>query len=133
MMGTDTDYPKGGRYVPVHRGPMCVVINPRCDPEDYAKVTRTVITMMREHELKRKEEKQAREDKAKQIIAPIERNGEVIAEPPKGSNYHRVYDEVKQRLKHRNPDGTIGWTKEVETKGDAAAPPPLKESNIHVS
>jgi hypothetical protein len=117
VMGTDEDYPSEGRYVPVHRGLVCVVIPPAAEPNQYSEATRVVIRMMLEHQEKWRAELQKNAEKSRlSTEVPVEdENGNVIFQPGQHSKYWRIRDRVIEKLRKFNPTGTVGYTKSLDS------------------
>ena len=110
-MGTDTDYPSEGRYLPVSRGAHCVGVPRSTSPEDLQEVAQMMVHMMREHRQTFEAELEASRDKARMNNIPItDQYGRPIKDPDKGSRYHRIVDRVKEKMRRFNPTGTIGYT-----------------------
>jgi len=124
QMGTDEDYPKNGRYVPVHRGPHCMVLPPTTDPKEYVRLTQYVVKRMREHAETWREEILKSKQKAERLLIPItDSKGNVLRDADPTSNYHKWRDRIKDKLRRFDPAGTVGYTKEIADGGcnDGAA------------
>lgn len=116
-MGTDEDYPSNGRYLPVHRGPMCVAMPRETPPELYEELSRRVVHLMRDHAQSWRDQIDKDIEHARELQAPVEDSrGNVIAEPPKHARYWRIKDRLKEKMKHYNPSGTVGYTGALEQK-----------------
>ena len=114
MMGTDEDYPAGGRYVPVHRGLACMVIPPKAQPSEYEPATRLVISQIKQHVAEWRGDMARAVAKSRRLDLPIEdEKGNVVREPDKDSPFWQYVDAAKEKMLKFNPDGMVGYTKEI--------------------
>lgn len=115
-MDTDEDYPKEGRYLPVHNGPQCVVIPTNAEPRDFLPATRAIVATMRKHVATFREQLAAQQEKDRALQIPIEdANGNVIREPAANSKYNRVLDRLNEYSTNSNLQ--VGYTPQLqETK-----------------
>lgn len=119
-MGTDEDYPANGRYIPVHRGAMCVVIPRSAVPADYPRVAGVMVKMMKEHAEKWRGQLNEQFEKARRLQFPLEdAKGNVIREPDKDTAYWRVKERVADKMRTFG-DATVGYSKSLE-KGEENA------------
>ncbi len=115
MMGTDEDYPANGRYLPVHRGQACMVIPPNASAEDYVDGARLMVGMMREHRKTWKAEIREGIDRGRRLRLPIEdAKGNVVREPDKGTPYWRHLERIREAMRLRDPDSTVGYSKSID-------------------
>lgn len=115
MMGTDEDYPEAGRYLPVHRGLACMVMPARTLPDEYEMVTRFMVNKLKQHSAEWRIEMAEREARSRRLDLPIEDvHGNVIREPDKDSRFWNLVDAAKEHMPRFNPEGTVGYTKEIK-------------------
>lgn len=113
-MGTERDYPANGRYLPVHRGPLPIVIPPSTPPDMYVPWARVVVNRMTEHTLTFEESLKKEDEKSKALKVPIfDSRGNVIREPDRNAKYWQIKDRIKEKMRHFNPTGTVGYTKAI--------------------
>lgn len=118
QMGTDEDYPRNGRYLPVSRGPHLVVIPQRTPLSDLPDCARHMVGILKEQISRAEELLLAKKEKDEMLRMPIEdAKGNVIREPHKDAPFWRIKDRVKEKMRSFNPTGTVGYTKTLEKEG----------------
>lgn len=124
-MGTDEDYPKNGRYLPVSRGLACIVIPPNAPLSEYPDYARFLVDKMKAW---RKESPEINRKLDENALAPampvMDGRGNMIRDAAPGKPYHRIVDALKERMRKFNPDGSVGYTgalKEQALKEQIAA------------
>lgn len=122
QMGTEADYPRNGRYIPVSKGPHLVVVPQRTPIEDLPECAQLMVHMLSEQYRRAEEFAAKKKEKDEMLRMPIEdAKGNVIREPHKDAPFWRIKDRVKEKMRSFNPTGTVGYAKtlEKETKVDA--------------
>jgi hypothetical protein len=120
-MGTDEDYPREGRYLPVHAGPQLIVIPPHAEPPDFLPATQRMIEIMKKHVLTFRAQLQAQQEKDRALQIPIEDiHGNVIREPAKDSKYNRVLDRLNEYSTNSNLQ--VGYTPALQETKECPTP-----------
>lgn len=106
-MGTVTDYPAAGRYLPVSNNMATVVIPPRTDPDEYAAVSRLVVRMM----IKNIENyKLAQQDTSiKRELPRMDAKGNMIEEPHKDAKFWKIRERIHDSMSTYDPAATVGY------------------------
>lgn len=106
-MGTDVDYPANGRYLPVDKGGIPVVIPPRAAPTEHEPISHLVVRMMRAHIEKLREEESKKE--IKRELPRLDAKGNMIEEPHKGARFWQVRDRIHDARPRFDLTATVGY------------------------
>jgi len=115
VMGTDEDYPKNGRYLPVSRGLACVVIPPKAPLSEYPEYARHIVQQMTAWRKESPEiERKMVADKLAPAMPVYDGRGNMIRDAAPGKPYHKMVDAAKEKMRKFNPDGMIGYAKAAD-------------------
>lgn len=120
QMGTDSDYPKEGRYLPVSKGPYLVVVPRRTVPEDLPECAQLMVHLLREQFQTMDAQRAKQKERNEMLRIPIEdAKGNVIREPHKDAPFWRIAERVKEKMRLFNRTGTVGYTGALKESSNA--------------